>query len=134
AIGTIPPLLIRDRTAPAGTNAVKSSREVWFRQTGATPASVYDRRRMPAGLVAPGPSIIESLESTILVPPDWQATMNDDGFVVLTRSPSPRLREEGHGGAVPPARGEGQRQAAAQVPAPHPSPLPAKVRGEGTRA
>ena len=102
AIGAIPPLLIRDRTAPAGTNAVKSSREVWFRQTGATAAAVYDRRRMPAGLVAPGPAIIESLESTILVPPDWQAAMNEDGFVVLTRSPSAR----GEG------RGEGQPQRA----------------------
>ena len=40
---------------------------------------------MPAGLVVPGPAVIESLESTILVPPAWQATMNDDGFVLLTR-------------------------------------------------
>src|SRR4029453_7726159 len=79
-------------------DAVKNSREVWFRQTGAISSAVYDRRRMPAGLVAPGPAIIESLESTILVPPDWQARMSEDGFVVLTRSPSPR-----------PSRGEGTR-------------------------
>ena len=95
AIGAIPPLLIRDKTAPAGTKAVKGTREVWFRQTGAIAAAVYDRRRMPAGLVAPGPAIIESLESTILVPPDWQARMDEDGFVVLTPTPSPRLRGEG---------------------------------------
>jgi N-methylhydantoinase A/oxoprolinase/acetone carboxylase beta subunit len=29
--------------------------------------------------------VIESLESTILVPPGWQAEMNTDGFVRLTR-------------------------------------------------
>jgi N-methylhydantoinase A/oxoprolinase/acetone carboxylase beta subunit len=29
--------------------------------------------------------VIESLESTILVPPGWQAEMNADGFVLLTR-------------------------------------------------
>jgi hypothetical protein len=29
--------------------------------------------------------VIESLESTILVPPGWQAAMNQDGFVLLTR-------------------------------------------------
>jgi hypothetical protein len=29
--------------------------------------------------------VIESLESTILVPPGWQAKMNEDGFVLLTR-------------------------------------------------
>jgi N-methylhydantoinase A/oxoprolinase/acetone carboxylase beta subunit len=38
---------------------------------------------MPAGLELPGPVVIESLESTILVPPGWQAAMNEDGFVVL---------------------------------------------------
>jgi N-methylhydantoinase A len=85
AIGAIPPLLIRDKTAAAGTNAVKSKREVWFRDTGPVTAAVYERARMPAGLVAPGPAVVESFESTILVPPGWQAKMNEDGFVVLTR-------------------------------------------------
>src|SRR6185436_1426148 len=37
---------------------------------------------------------------------------------------SPRLRGEGHGGAVPPARGEGQQQTPEPASAPHPSPLP----------
>jgi N-methylhydantoinase A/oxoprolinase/acetone carboxylase beta subunit len=32
-----------------------------------------------------GPVVIESFESTILVPPGWRATMNEDGFVLLTR-------------------------------------------------
>jgi N-methylhydantoinase A/oxoprolinase/acetone carboxylase beta subunit len=40
---------------------------------------------MPAGLTLFGPAVIESLESTILVPPDWQAMMNQDGFVLLQR-------------------------------------------------
>ena len=85
AIGAIPPLTIRDKPALSGTDAVKSKREVWFRETGALDATVYDRRRMPAGLPTPGPAVIESLESTILVPPGWQAKMNEDGFVLLTR-------------------------------------------------
>jgi 5-oxoprolinase (ATP-hydrolysing) len=47
-------------------------------------------------------------------------------------SPSPRLPGEGHGGAVPPARGEGQPQTAAHVSAPHPNPLPMReVMGRG---
>jgi N-methylhydantoinase A len=85
AIGTTPPLVIRDQVAPARTDAVKSKRQVWFRETGAIEAAIYDRRRMPAGMAAAGPAVIESLESTILVPPGWQAKMNDDGFVLLTR-------------------------------------------------
>jgi N-methylhydantoinase A len=88
AIGVIPPLAIRARPAAAPTDAVKSRRSVWFRETGAIEATVYDRSRMPAGLLAPGPAVIESLESTILVPPGWQARMTDDGFVLLQRSKS----------------------------------------------
>ena len=38
---------------------------------------------MPAGLQVAGPVVIESLESTILVPPGWQAKMDEDGFVLL---------------------------------------------------
>jgi N-methylhydantoinase A len=85
AIGLIPPLSVRDRPAPPGTDAAKARRPLWFRATGAVDAVVFDRARMPAGLVAPGPAVIESLESTILIPPGWQARMDEDGFVVLTR-------------------------------------------------
>ena len=85
AIGATPPLLIRDQVAAARTDAAKSKRQVWFRETGTVEAAIYDRRRMSADFAAPGPVVIESLESTILVPPGWQAKMNDDGFVLLTR-------------------------------------------------
>jgi N-methylhydantoinase A len=85
AIGATPPLVIHDQVAAGQTGAVKSKRQVWFRETGTVEAAIYDRRRMPAGFAAPGPVVIESLESTILVPPGWQAKMNDDGFVLLTR-------------------------------------------------
>ena len=84
AVGLTPPLTIRDKPAGVGTDAFKSKRPLWFRDVGAVDATVYDRRLMPAGLVAPGPAVIESLESTILVPPGWQARMDDDGFMLLT--------------------------------------------------
>jgi N-methylhydantoinase A len=85
AIGAIAPLVIRDTVARSGTNAIKAKRQAWFRETGVIDAAIYDRKRMPAGLVVAGPVVIESLESTILVPPGWQAKMNEDGFVLLTR-------------------------------------------------
>jgi len=85
AIGSIPALTIRDTPAAGGSEAVKSRRELWFRSTGAVEAMVYDRPRLAAGQHVPGPAVIESLESTILVPPAWQARMNQDGFVLLTR-------------------------------------------------
>jgi N-methylhydantoinase A len=77
--------LIRDTPARSGTDAAKSKRQLWFREAGAVDAAIYDRRRMPSGLKLAGPIVIESLESTILVPPGWRARMNEDGFVHLTR-------------------------------------------------
>jgi N-methylhydantoinase A len=86
AIGAIPRLIVRDARAAAGSDATKSRREVWFRDTGAVHATVYDRARMAAGFTIAGPAVIESLESTILVPPGWLATMDADGFVEMARS------------------------------------------------
>jgi N-methylhydantoinase A len=84
AIGVTASVAIRDEVAPARTDAVKSKRKVWFRATGTVEATIYDRRRMPSELEVTGPAVIESLESTILVPPGWRAKMDEDGFVLLT--------------------------------------------------
>jgi N-methylhydantoinase A len=85
AIGLLPPLAIRSEPAHSATHALKCKREVWFRETGALSANVYERSRMPAQMQAAGPAVIESVESTILVPPGWHAKMNADGFVLLGR-------------------------------------------------
>ena len=85
AIGTIPPLVVRDRPASAGANSIKSKRQLWFHETGTVDARIHDRRRVPLGLKVVGPAVIELLDLTILVPPRWQAKMNEDGFVLLTQ-------------------------------------------------
>jgi N-methylhydantoinase A len=84
AIGRIPALSLRQKPAPAGTNPGKGRRAVWF---GAEQqqAIVLDRARMPAGFTLVGPAVIESLESTILIPPRWQGRMDENGFIWLTR-------------------------------------------------
>ncbi len=86
AIGVIPPLTVRQHPAAAGTTSTKPARPVWFRQTGAVEAQVHDRARLAEGVVIHGPAVIESLESTILVPPGWQARMDGDGFILMTRT------------------------------------------------
>ena len=73
--------------AACGTDPIKAKRQIWFRQSGVIDAAIYDRKRMPAGLTLAGPVVIESLESTILVPPGWHAIMDEHGFVLLTRLP-----------------------------------------------
>jgi N-methylhydantoinase A len=59
---------------------------VWFRQTGAVVTTIYERARMSAGLAVSGPAVIESLESTTLVPPGWRAQMSSEGFLLLART------------------------------------------------
>lgn len=86
AIGIIPPLTVRQQPAAAETPSAKPAREVWFRSTGTIAAEVHDRARMAAGAVVQGPAVVESLESTILVPPGWQARMDGDGFILMART------------------------------------------------
>jgi N-methylhydantoinase A len=93
AIGAIAPLVIRDPPVPSQAGAIKGRRQVWFRATGATEAAILDRGRMAVGMEIPGPTVIESVESTILVPPGWQARMDDDGFVLLSRAQSGGCRQ-----------------------------------------
>ena len=85
AIGAIPPIVIRQQPAAADSEARKARRIVFFRSTGAVEADIYERSRMPADLTVRGPVVIESLESTALVPPGWRATMDGDGFLLLAR-------------------------------------------------
>jgi len=84
AIGSIAPLHMRQAPAAQGTDPAKGRRPVWF---GAArhEAAVLDRARMPAGFTLVGPAVIESLESTILLPARWQGRMDENGFVWLTR-------------------------------------------------
>src|SRR5438132_12615439 len=77
----------KEKVARRGTDPIKAKRQIWFRQSGVIDAAIYDRKRMPAGLTLAGPVVIESLESTILVPPGWHAIMDEHGFVLLTRLP-----------------------------------------------
>jgi N-methylhydantoinase A len=86
AIGTIPPLRIRQEVAGPTAKPLKGERSAWFRTGGQTTARIFDRAQMPAGFEAAGPAVIESLESTILVPPGWVARMDSDGFVLLARN------------------------------------------------
>jgi N-methylhydantoinase A len=85
AIGAIPPLKVCEKPTRCGADGVKSQRKLWFRETGAVDGMIYDRKRMPSGLEIAGPAVIESIDSTVLVPPRWKAKMDVDGFVLLRK-------------------------------------------------
>jgi N-methylhydantoinase A len=67
-----------------GGGSEKARRPVWFQGAGRVETAVHERDRMAPGDNLAGPVIIESLDSTIVVPPDWAAQMDDRGFILLT--------------------------------------------------
>jgi N-methylhydantoinase A len=48
-------------------------------------AAVYDRAVLASGQTIAGPAIIEERETTIVIPPGWDATVNAIGCVVAQR-------------------------------------------------
>jgi N-methylhydantoinase A len=63
-------------------NAQTGEREAFFdgafRET-----AVYDRERLAAGTTIDGPAICEGGESTVVVPPEWTASVDDRGTLRL---------------------------------------------------
>ena len=60
-------------------------REVWFPEVGSTPCPVHGRDDLVAGETLAGPAIIEAMDSTIVVPPDWVAAVGGTGYIRLRR-------------------------------------------------
>jgi N-methylhydantoinase A len=62
--------------------AVTSTTEI-FVDGAWTTASVYDRQKLKAGNVIPGPAIIAEMDSTTLVLPDHAATVHSSGSLLI---------------------------------------------------
>ena len=60
-------------------------REVWFPGTGSVPCPVRWRAGLSAGEKLAGPAITEAMDSTIVVPPDWIASVDGKGYTRLRR-------------------------------------------------
>jgi N-methylhydantoinase A len=70
-------------TYDAPGDAVVDEREAHFAD-GSYATTVYDRERLPPGETVAGPAVLEQDESTVVVPPAWEATVRVDGTLVLT--------------------------------------------------
>ena len=77
--------LVQKMPTGAGSASEKARRPVWFASVGQVETAIHDRDRMVAGDRLDGPVVIESLDSTIVVPPDWTARMDERGFILLNR-------------------------------------------------
>lgn len=58
-------------------------RTVHFAEVGPMSCPVHRRETLAAGVRIAGPAVIEAMDSTILVPPGWQAATDDKGYIVM---------------------------------------------------
>jgi len=84
ATGQLPSLPIRQKTTD-GRDSFKADRMAWFPKTGSIETPVLNRDRFAAGSTIKGPAIVESLDSTIVIPPGWRGRVDARGFIRITR-------------------------------------------------
>ncbi len=69
---------------PAEEQPLKGLRRVHFAGLGWMPSEVFERARLPSGHCLKGPAVIESPESTVVVPPEWQGRVDGFGNLILS--------------------------------------------------
>jgi len=81
-----------------GLDAARAgARPVYFGEAGGfLDAAVYHRLALPAGTAFDGPAIVEQMDSTVVVPPGWRATVDDYGNIVLRMTGSDVFPDQRH--------------------------------------
>ena len=87
AVGSIPkPRPPQIGAASDGLGSRKAERAVCFyAANGFVQVAVYDRYKLPAGVVLEGPCIVEEFDSTIVVHPGVWARVDEFGAMHITR-------------------------------------------------
>jgi len=68
------------------SSAIKDHREVWFSEaSGTMPCPILDRSLLRRDDQVPGPAIIEELDSTTVVHPNYQARVDRSGNLLITK-------------------------------------------------
>lgn len=88
AIGTVnKPVFSKETPEGRLEDAVKETRDVYFDQSdGITEAKIYDRTKIPVLSEFSGPAIIEQLDSTVVVPPDYTARIDEYRNIIMQRA------------------------------------------------
>jgi N-methylhydantoinase A len=78
ALGVTPKPDLRRHELDGGAPRPHAQRQVRFDETDSpVDTPVFDRSTLPAGAVLAGPAIVEQLDSTTVVPPGWQAEVDE---------------------------------------------------------
>ncbi len=89
AIGVIPKTRSRKvrRGGDATINVVKETRPVYFADTGGrVDCPIFDRYQLGSGDEITGPAIIEEVDSTTVIHPDYRAVVDEFGNLFLRRA------------------------------------------------
>jgi N-methylhydantoinase A len=62
--------------------ALRTTHTIWV-EGGEVDASVYDRAKLKAGNVVPGPAIVTEMDSTTLILPGHAATVHPGGSLLI---------------------------------------------------
>jgi N-methylhydantoinase A len=69
----------------SGKSSVVGRRSVYFRDAGRTECELHDRELFAPGAELDGPALIESADSTVIVPPGWRMRCDTSRNLLLTR-------------------------------------------------
>ena len=83
ATGKLPGINLRHRTDNAD-DPIKGERPVWFKSSGWRNCFIYERSAIAQQARVLGPAVVESLDSTLVVPPGWQLQAHPGDVLILT--------------------------------------------------
>jgi N-methylhydantoinase A len=86
ALGRQLPLDLARATPLTRAGAATASRDVYFKETGLARCDVVAREHLPLRATRLGPLIVEAADTTVVVPPGWQLTVETGGLIALERT------------------------------------------------
>src|SRR5699024_3678765 len=86
AIGTVPkPEFTKVESVGTLDGALKGERNVYFKEAGGfVETPIYRREDVPVGAEFEGPAIVEQLDSTVVVPPEFSARVDDYKNIIIS--------------------------------------------------
>jgi N-methylhydantoinase A len=86
AVGRLAPLDVSRAPASASPAAAAAAREAYFEETGLVRCEVLAREALTPGAAHPGPLIVESPDTTVVVPPAWRLSVEAGGLIALEKT------------------------------------------------
>jgi N-methylhydantoinase A len=83
AVGRLAPLTVGQAAAGGGPAPAPRHREAYFRETGVVRCEVVARETLGPGPGRSGPLIVESADTTVVVPPSWRLSVEAGGLLAL---------------------------------------------------